>query len=287
MNMEAPTTPTLEAEAPMLGHEPDGNEESRLWHALRESDGKNRDVLDSLVVYYTPLVRAESSRLAYQLPRHVDRQELIADGLVGLYSAIMHFDPNQGVEFTAYARRRIMGAMLDRVRSLDGIPRSSRKATRRISKAMQGFQSREGRPPDESELAKEVGVNTDALHELERQAGLNRTLSLEADNGGGSDGAVNNYRDGIKGKDTGGLAALALSESKEKLVEALTKLPDRERAIVVLYYQQGLMLKEIAAAMDVSERRVSQLHTRALLRLRAFMEDQNEDAEEDVEPDEE
>ena len=279
MNLVSTPLSNDSASATATAEPPELTEEAALWAAWRNAGENARDEIDALVNFYTPLVKAEAGRLAYQIPRHVDRQELIADGLVGLFSAITHFDPAQGVEFVIYARRRVTGAMLDRVRSLDGIPRSTRKATRRITKAMQGFTSREGRTPDENELAKEVGVEVDALHELERQAGFARSISLEAENGNSDTG--HSYRDGVTANDRGGLEEITLQESKQKLVGALEALPDRERAICVLYYQQGLMLKEIAAAMEISEGRVSQLHTRALLRLRAFMGGETDEPIED------
>jgi RNA polymerase sigma factor for flagellar operon FliA len=248
--------------------------EAALWERLR-SDRENREAKEQLVERYLSLVKAELGRLSAQIPSHIDRQELYAEGVVGLLAAVSHFDPLQGVEFTSYARRRIWGAMLDRLRSLGGVPRSSRQAARRITQALQRFHNRESRQPDETELATEVGVPIEALHELERQACLAQCLSLDCDNVGPDQETPSALADQIEDRSRNApqpLDQLIAQELRAHLVDGLKALPDRERAVLVLYYHQNLMLKEIAAAMQVSESRVSQLHSRALLRLRAFLE---------------
>jgi RNA polymerase sigma factor FliA len=248
--------------------------EAELWERLR-SNRENPEARERLVERYLPLAKTELARLSAQIPSHIDRQELYAEGIVGLLAAVTNFDSSQGVEFTAYARRRIWGAMLDRLRSLGGVPRSSRQAARRITHAIQQFANRENRQPDEAELAAEVGVPVEALHELERQASLAQFLSLDCDSAGPGNEVPATLGDQIEDREKQAaqpLDQLIAKELRAHLVDGLRTLPDRERAVLVLYYHQNLMLKEIAAAMQVSESRVSQLHSRALLRLRAFIE---------------
>jgi RNA polymerase sigma factor for flagellar operon FliA len=240
----------------------------RYWSHPAEAEAKER-----LVCHYLPLVKAELRRLVYHLPKHLDRQELYSEGVVGLLAAIHHFQAKQGVAFSTYARKRIWGAMMDRVRTLDGIPRSSRKAARRISRAIAGFLHKESRQPSESELAGLLGLSIPELHELERQAGLAQTLSLDGAPEPGEDPsaqALSRYL--VEPSETQPWEQMAARETQSQLVEGLKTLSDRERAILVLYYHKDMMLKEIAEAMEISESRVSQLHNRALLKLRAFLE---------------
>lgn len=263
-----------------------GLDEAALWERLRNGrdDPEARELL---VERHLALVKAELGRLSAQIPSHIDRQELYAEGIVGLLAAVTHYDQSQGVEFTSYARRRIWGAMLDRLRSLGGVPRSSRQAARRITQALQRFANRENRQPDEAELAVEIGVPVEALHELERQASLAQFLSLDCDNAGPDNETPGSLAEQLEDRDrrvAQPLDQLIAKELQAHLVDGLRSLPDRERAVLVLYYHQNLMLKEIAAAMSVSESRVSQLHSRALLRLRAFIE-RAERVRSPVEPD--
>lgn len=271
-------------------------EDEPLWARLRV-DPKDRAAQEELVERYLPLVKAELGRLGANLPRHIDRQELYSEGVIGLLSAITHFETAQGVTFGAYARRRVWGAMMDRVRTLDGVPRSSRTATRKIARANNSFLNKHGRQPDETELASELGVGLDSLHELERQAGHSQTLSLDGAPGMSESAWSRSLAEQLPANRTlrdDPLTKMARDETKKQLVEGLETLPDRERAILVLYYHKGLMLKEIAAAMEVTESRVSQLQSRALLRLRAYLqrghaiaevseEDEDAEAKEEVE----
>jgi RNA polymerase sigma factor for flagellar operon FliA len=244
----------------------------KLWEAYWKNPN-DEAVKDALVREYLVLVKAELQCMAHHLPRYIDPQDLYADGAVGLLSALHNFDPTVGVHFEVYARRRIWGAMLDRVRALDGVPRSSRKAARMIEKALSSFLHEHSRHPDESELAEALNVSTDELHELERQAGLTQNFSIDALSESSPDGRspLEELADSHQ-MSASPMERLDAEEMKAELVKALKLLPDRERAILTLYYTEGLMLKEIAAAMEVTDSRVSQMHSRALSRLRAHFE---------------
>jgi len=248
--------------------------EQTLWERLADlpEDGPTRD---ALVRNNEPLVRIELGKISRRIPPHIDREELYAAGLVGLFSAITHFHPSEGVAFASYARKRIWGAMLDRLRSLDGVPRSSRTASRRLCRAHADFLNEHNRHPDEAELAELLGVNSAELHEMERQAVVAQMLSLDVRGTTGEDQETTTLGDAVLVDDArldGPLDRLAKDEARALLVEGLKSLPDRERAIVVLFYQQELQQKEIALAMKVSESRISQLHNRAIVRLRAFLQ---------------
>lgn len=246
--------------------------DGELWQRLHD-DPQDRDAQEQLVERHLLLVAAELKRISYHLPKHLDRDELYAEGLTGLLAAVTNYRLGMGVAFEAYARKRIWGSMMDRVRSLGGVPRSSRQAARQLTGAIGRFLGEHGRQPDEGELARALNVTVEALHELERQAGLAQTLSLDHA-AASDDGATVSYAETLadrKASDTSALDRLEERESKALLAKGIKSLPDRERAVLVLYYHENLMLKEIAEAMNVSESRVSQLHNRAIFRLRAFV----------------
>lgn len=259
------TLPGEEAAAP--------SREAELWQRLQH-DPKDYAAREELVELHLPIVNGELKRISYHLPAHVDRQELYAEGLTGLLSAVTHYQTGMGVVFEAYARKRVWGSMMDRVRSICGVPRSARVAARRVTAAVQKFMAANDRQPDEAELARELNVSIEDLHELERQAGLAQTLSL--DHAVASDGegevALADCIPAAGSERANALDLLTDAETRELVAAGLKALPDRERAVLVLYYHENLMLKEIAEAMDVSESRISQLHNRAILRIRAFVE---------------
>lgn len=261
---------TAPAQAPGYVH---SGVDAELWQRL-QYDPQDRSAQEQLVERHLTLVAAELKRISYHLPKHIDRDELYTEGLTGLLAAVTNYRADMGVAFEAYARKRIWGSMMDRVRSLGGVPRSSRHAARQLTGAIGRFLGEHGRQPDEAELARALNVSIDDLHELERQAGLAQTLSLDhaapSDDGGSSVTYAETLAD-RKASDTSALDRLEERESKALLAKGIKSLPDRERAVLVLYYHENLMLKEIAEAMNVSESRVSQLHNRAIFRLRAFV----------------
>jgi RNA polymerase sigma factor FliA len=247
-------------------------EDEAFWTHLR-ANPQDLQTRDALVERFLPLVKSEAERLGSHLPSHVDRQELYAEGAVGLLRAVSNFDPTQGVSFQIYARKRIWGAMMDRVRSMDCVPRSVRKAARKITRAIARFQHDQGRQPSEDELAGLLSCSVAELHELERQAALGQFLSLDVGPQDETDSAYGLMRDRLHEPDVEEpLEKMVSAELRADLVKGLKTLPDRERAVLVLYYVEGVRLKEIAEAMQVSESRVSQLHSQALLRLRGFLE---------------
>ena len=250
-----------------------GSDDDALWERLSNNPEDN-DASEILIKKYLPLVHAELGRARSRLPRHVDIQELEAAGLEALFMAIRNFRRSFGVNFESYARKPIWGAMIDRLRGLDGVPRTARRASKLLSNANISFTQRTGRTADVDELAAEMGTSAVQLGRLERQAQVSNKLSLDVvcqnghadESGAGLSAAVNLSKD-----EDSPLEKLADAETQELLVQGLMTLPDRERSILVLYYHEGIMFTEIAAAMDVSESRVSQMHSRALERLKRYM----------------
>ncbi|MGD0092979.1 MAG: sigma-70 family RNA polymerase sigma factor [Planctomycetota bacterium] len=253
-------------------HEKDRVSEA-LWRRLADSPG-DKDITGQLVTAYWPLVQSELSRARFRLPRHVDVEELEASGLEALFFAIRDFDPGLSTDFEAYARKRVWGAILDRVRRLDGIPRTALRAAKTLTKANIAFAQRCGRWPTVEELAEELGISAEELTRLERQALVSNKLSLDAIGEAqlmeDSDEPLEAFTDSAS-VNSSPLTSLADAETKALLVEGLKALPERERSILVLYYHEGIMFTEIAAAMEISEPRVSQIHARALERLKQFL----------------
>jgi len=244
-----------------------------LWRRLGK-DPSDIDTMDALVRHYQPLVRSEVSRARSRFPSHIDMEELETAALEALFMALRDFDINLGCSFEGYSKKRIWGAMVDRVRGLDGIPRTALRAAKVLAGADTRFRQRNGRTPDLEELAAEVGVSPEHLARLERQAKNATKLSLDVSrsNGAGDEsGAELMAVSNLRAKDDNPLHNLADAELKHLLVEGLKALPERERSILVLYYHEGIMFTEIAAAMEVSESRVSQIHTRALERLKRYL----------------
>jgi len=244
------------------------------WERLKNAPG-DPTATEEILKHFLPLVQSELNRARAKFPRYIDIEELDTAGKEGLFMAIGCYDRKFGTTFEGYARRRIWGAILDRVRGLDGIPRTVRRANKTIDSASANFVQRNGRRPDFDELACEIGIPSEKLGKLERRAQMAKKLSLDAVGNNQYDSSSDSEFVDASELTAGGmgdpLADLADQETKALLVRGLQALSDRERSILVLHYNEGIMFNEIAAAMEVSESRVSQLHSRALQRLKRFL----------------
>jgi len=225
---------------------------------------------DELVIAHVDLVKTMASRLGRRLPSQVELSELVSVGVMGLIDAATRYQPSLGVPFDAFARRRIHGAMLDALRGLDWVPRSVRKLQRDVDDAMSRLRYTLGREPESSELATALGVSEaeyatilDDLRSAEL-AVVRRALGDHGDGGSLLDVAM----DGSAGP----YLQLERNELKAELARALGQLPERERQILALYYEQELTLAEIGRVIGVGESRVSQLRTQAIARLRSLMQ---------------
>jgi RNA polymerase sigma factor for flagellar operon FliA len=239
-----------------------------LWLEYRRT--KDRTLRDRLILTYAPLVKFVAGRLGSGLPAHVDEGDLVSYGLLGLIGAIERFDPEREIKFETYAISRIKGAIIDELRALDWVPRSVRTRARDIERAMVELERRLLRAPTDEELADKLGISTDelgdALTEISRSsiAALDELWTATA---GGDQVALIDTIEDTSGPDPQG--ALAQTELKEALGEAIARLPEREKLVVTLYYYEELTLREIGEVLGVTESRVSQLHTKAILRLKA------------------
>jgi RNA polymerase sigma factor for flagellar operon FliA len=220
---------------------------------------------NALVEAHLPQVKFIAERMAAKLPPSVDRDDLIGAGVLGLLDAVDKFDPARGVQFKTYAEMRVRGAMLDSLRLLDWAPRSMRHRAREIEAAYHRIEQERGRAAEEGEVAEALGLS---VLEFQTLLGELRGLTLLGLEGDDDDDEfpVPQIPDD---PERGPLALYERTESRDRLIGAIDRLPERERQVVALYYLEELTMKEIGSVLGVTESRVSQLHTQAILRLRA------------------
>jgi RNA polymerase sigma factor FliA len=247
---------------------PRGGDTQTLWQEYRAT--RDRAVRDRLILTYAPLVKFVAGRLGSSLPSHVDEQDLVSYGLLGLIGAIERYDPAREIKFETYAIARIKGAIIDELRSLDWVPRSVRARAREIERAIVELERTLMRAPTDAEIARKVGISEDelerSLSDISRSsmAALDELWSPQA--GGDQVALIDTIEDPVGPNPE---FSLEQTELNEALAEAIARLPEREKLVVTLYYYEELTLREIGEVLGVTESRVSQLHTKAVLRLKA------------------
>src|SRR5213083_2323963 len=220
---------------------------------------------------YAPIVKYVAGRLGSGLPAHVDEGDLVSYGLLGLISAIERYDPDRDVKFETYAIARIKGSILDELRALDWVPRSVRSRARQIERAMSELEAKIGRAPTDEEIAEKVGITVEELEgsltDISRSsiAALDELWTISGS--GGDQVALIDTIEDTQGPEP--QSAFAQNELREMVADAITSLPEREKLVITLYYYEDLTLREIGEVLGVTESRVSQLHTKAILRLKA------------------
>lgn len=215
---------------------------------------------------YVPLVRHEALRLQVRLPASVELDDLLQAGGIGLLNAVERYDVLQGAAFTTYAVQRIRGAMLDELRSRDWVPRSVRRNAREVSKVMQQLEQRHGRPASEREVAQALEIPQDEYRQILLDTNNSQLFSYDEwreEHGDSLEAVLAGHEEGNP------LHQLLEGNLRQRVVEAIEALPEREKMVLTLYYQEELNLKEIGAVLNVGESRVSQLHSQAIKRLRA------------------
>jgi RNA polymerase sigma factor for flagellar operon FliA len=249
-----------------------------LWRLYKEEgDPKARD---RLILTYAPLVKYVAGRMGTNFPSHVDESDLISYGLLGLIGALERFDLSRNIKFETYAITRIKGSILDELRSLDWVPRSVRSMARQIEKSSAKLENKLHRAPTDEELAKDLGLDMQEFHEALTRISSSSIVALEelwtiSSTGTESVALIDTIEDrGAKDP----AAVVDVTEVKERLAQAISNLPEREKIVIALYYYEGLTLREIGDVLGVTESRVSQLHTKAILRLKGRLKDQVEPA---------
>lgn len=219
---------------------------------------------------YLPLVKYIAGRIAIGLPKSVELDDLINAGVVGLIEAYNNFDPTKGVKFESYASMRIRGAILDELRAVDWAPRSTRAKSREMERTISSLENRLGRSPTDEEVAENLDVSLDDLYKLLGDLSSTTLLSLDELTYGSDDDKPVPLVDTLQSADrSDALSELERDEMRNLLVDSIGLLSDQERLVVALYYYEELTLKEIGQVMELSESRVSQIHTKAVLSLRA------------------
>ena len=243
-----------------------------LWRRYKgEGDSAARE---RLVVAYSPMVKFVAGRLGAGLPSHVDDVDLISYGLMGLIGAIERFEPERGIKFETFAMTRIRGAIIDELRSLDWVPRSVRSRAREIEAAQAKLEHELQRAPSEVELAGRLKMSEEDLQAALLEIANSSVYALDelwtvSDSSGDQVSLLDTIADEAAPDPQ---EALATSEVKERLGEAIASLPEREQLVVALYYYENLTLREIGEVLGVTESRVSQLHTKAVMRLKSGLQ---------------
>jgi RNA polymerase sigma factor FliA len=242
---------------------------NELWRRYRRTS--DQALRDRLILNYAPIVKYVAGRLGSGLPAHVDEGDLVSYGLLGLISAIERYDPDRDVKFETYAIARIKGSILDELRALDWVPRSVRSRARQIERAMSELESKFGRAPTDEELAAKVGISVGELEESLTDISRSSIAALDElwtiSGSGGDQVALIDTIEDEHGPEP--QTAFAQTELREIVADAITSLPEREKLVITLYYYEDLTLREIGEVLGVTESRVSQLHTKAVLRLKA------------------
>jgi RNA polymerase sigma factor for flagellar operon FliA len=245
------------------------NDITTLWTRYKE-DGDS-EARDQLILNYSPLVKYVAGRVASSLPQTVDTADLISFGIFGLIDAIEKFDLERAIKFETYAIARIKGAIIDELRALDWVPRSVRSKAREIEAAYARLQNELRREPTDKEIAEAIGVTPSEYKAILTKLSYTSVVSFEealprrGEHEEGGQSALSSIPD-ERAEDP--VAVFESVEMKDILADAIERLPDREKTVVTLYYYEGLTLKEIGQVLGVTESRVSQLHTKAVLRLR-------------------
>lgn len=236
---------------------------NQLWEEY--SNYKTLEIRDKIIIEYAPLVKFVAGRLNMYLGYNVEYEDLVSYGIFGLIDAIDKFDYDKGIKFETYASLRIRGAILDEIRKLDWIPRSLRQKQKKIENAYQKLENMYGSNVTEEHMSNELGLSVEEYQVWQNQTKIFNVISLEEFMEQGTEGKVEQASNTSYSTPE---QVLEASELKRILKETLDNLTEKERKVILLYYYEDLTLKEISCVLEVSESRVSQLHTKALQKMR-------------------
>lgn len=243
----------------------DENGRKRLWDDYART--KSADIREKIILEYAPLVKVVAGRLSMYLGYNVEYDDLVGYGIFGLIDAIDKFDYKKEVKFETYASLRIRGAILDQIRKMDWIPRTVRQRQKQIDAAVKEVESRLGRPATDEEISKELGISEDEYLEWQSQMKVTNVVSLNEYLEMGTE--ISNDVAHVSRHFDAPEKVAEQEEMKAMLIEALELLTEKEKKVIVLYYYEELTLKEISELLEVSESRVSQLHTKGLQKMKA------------------
>ena len=224
---------------------------------------------EEIIIRYSPMIKYVANRIAMRLPPHVEVDDLISVGVLGLMDAISKYDPTRGAKFKTYAEFRVRGAILDELRSMDWVPRSVRQKASNIDGVIQKLQVKLKRKPEDEEVAKEMKLSLDEFYDALNETKSMPVFSLEDLGIAKETGEQQSLLDCLAGKaDADPQTQIRLTELKGIIAKAIDTLPEKERLMVSLYYYEELTMKEIGVVLDITESRVSQIHSKAVYHLR-------------------
>ena len=224
---------------------------------------------EEVIKRYSPMIKYVANRIAMRLPPHIEVDDLISVGVLGLMDAISKYDSSRGAKFKTYAEFRVRGAILDELRAMDWVPRSIRQKASNVDKVVQTLQAKLSRSPEDEEVAEEMGISLDQFHDTLNETKSIPIFSLEDLGIAKESGEQQSLLDCLAGKaDADPQTQIRLIELKEIIAKAIDALPEKERLMVSLYYYEELTMKEIGAVLEITESRVSQIHSKAVYRLR-------------------
>ena len=238
----------------------------KLWSEYQKKP--TQEIREQLILAYAQLVKLVAGRLSMYLGHNVEFDDLVSYGIFGLIDAIDKFDMDKNVKFETYASLRIRGAILDQIRKMDWIPRTVRQRQRKIDEAIKSVEMRTGKAATDEEIAVELGISGDELLGWQSQLKVTNVVSLNEFEEAGQEPV---FESANRNRFAQPEEVVEEQELKQKLIEALDMLTEKERRVIELYYYEDLTLKEISLVLEVSESRVSQLHTKALLKMRKKM----------------
>lgn len=239
------------------------NEDVDLWDEYKRT--RSPEIKEALILKYASLVKCVAGRIGVYFGGNVEYEDLVSYGVFGLIDAIDKFDLDKGVKFETYASLRIRGAIIDSIRNLDWIPRSLRQKSKELEKVYADLEHELGRSATDEDVAKKLGISTEEFGKMLNDINISSLVSLD-------EFLEQNYDHGVSPRETSKEMQpeghMEKTELKSILGKSIDLLPEKEKLVVSLYYYEDLTLKEISAIMHVSESRISQLHTKAILRLK-------------------
>ncbi len=242
----------------------------KLWQSYKEKGDQN--ARNALIKNFCHLVPITAGRVITSVPAGLEREDLVSAGTIGLIKAVDQFDPKRNVKFETYAIALIRGAILEMVRTEDWVPRSIRDKMKAFDRTVLELELNLGRPPTDDEIAEALDMTVDALHQLMVQANRSGLLSFEELLGNLDFDEHTKFIDIIEDENSAPDAESEGREVRKQLMKVVDKLPDRERLVIALYYYEGLTFREIGEILGVSESRIYQIHSGALMRMKTYLE---------------
>ncbi|MEO6121119.1 MAG: RNA polymerase sigma factor WhiG [Acidimicrobiales bacterium] len=250
-------------------HKDNGGALGALWRQYKATG--SREARDALIVHYSPMVNYVAGRVAVGLPPTIEQADLVSYGIFGLIDAIAKFDPERNIKFETYAMTRVRGAIIDELRAVDWVPRTVRAKARSLESAFSILEGSLGRAPTDAELAAQMSLSEPELQALLGQVSFVGIVPLDEVLGGDREDATT-LGDTLADRGAGPVGAFEVQETRALLAASIGRLGEREKTVLGLYYYEGLTLAEIGQVLGVTESRVCQIHTRAVIQLRSRLQ---------------